>query len=370
VDIDGFYDICPIQKCQTDMNETDILSLRLYNQLLSGNQFTRPVEVVSWMGAMQSQNYEMAKWGIGIRLPGVTNKQIEDAVNAGEIIRTHILRPTWHFVTPEDVHWMLELTGPRMKPSFLSYFQVRGMDAAAILKAHDLLCSLLEEHGHLTRPEINDHFTVRGINLPGNPDLGFLITLAELECLVCSGASRGSKQTYALMHKRVPNKIQLSKEESIEQLTRRYFTSHGPATIDDFFWWSGLTRTEIKIGLELIRHDFICETIDGKKYWMPNNTQTPPAGTNQKHLLPAFDEFVVSYRDRKEIIDEKYYRQVLTMNGLFSPTIHYNGRAVGSWKRVNKKGGVVAELSFFPTTPKKVQGMYNQAMKDYNKFNI
>jgi len=351
------------------MNETDILHLRLYNQLLAGNQFTRPAEIVSWLGAMQSQNYEMAKWGIGIRLPGVTNRQVEDAVNSGEIIRTHILRPTWHFITAEDVHWMLELTAPRLKPAFIGYYRMRGIEEHVIVKAQDVLYSLLEEHGHLTRLEIYDHFTARGISLPENRDVSHIVSLAELEGMVCNGVVRGSKQTYALLHERVPNKVQLNKEEAVERLTRRYFTSHGPATIDDFLWWSGLTRTEIKAGIELIRHDFICETIGGKKYWMPNNSKTPPAGANLKHLLPAFDEFVVSYRDRKEIIDEMYYRKVLTLNGIFSPTIHYNGRVVGSWKRLNKKSGIVSELTFFPTTPKKIQGMFNQAQKEYNKFN-
>jgi len=357
------------KKLQAIMNSTDILTLRLYNQLLAGNEFTRPAEIVSWLGAMQSQTYEMAKWGIGIRLPGVTNKQVEDAVNAGEIIRTHILRPTWHFITPEDVHWMVALSGPRLKSTYIGYYQMRGVEGSVILKAQDTLYSLLEEYGHLTRPEIFDHFTARGINLPDNRDVKYIISLAELDGMICNGVMRGNKSTYALMHERVPNKILLSTEEAIERLTRRYFTSHGPATIDDFLWWSGLTKTEIKAAIELIRHDFICETIDGKQYWMPNNTQSPPAGTHFRHLLPAFDEFVVSYRDRKEIIDEKYYRKVLTINGLFSPTIHYNGYAVGSWKRVNKKTGVVAELSFFPTTPKKVQGMFKQAEKEYNKFN-
>jgi len=370
-DVVGFNDICCFHnKWEIDMDSTDILALRLYNQLLGGSGFTRPVEVVSWLGAMQAQNYEMAKWGIGVRLPGVTNKEVEDAVNAGEIIRTHVLRPTWHFITAEDAHWMIALSGPRLKPTFSSYFRTRGLEDAFIGKALDMLCDILEEHGHLTRLEIYEHFAARGFALPDNQDAGFIISYAELDGAICNGIVRGSKQTYALMHERVPKKVLLSREESIERLTRRYFASHGPATIDDFIWWSGMTRKEAKVGIELIRHDFICEKINSKLYWMPTNMQTPPEGIHMRHLLPAFDEFVVSYKDREEIIDERYYRKVLTMNGLFSPTIHHNGRAVGSWKRVNKKSGVVAELAFFPTTPKKVQGMFKQAEKEYLRFNM
>lgn len=351
------------------MTTTDILNIRLYNQLLTGCEFKKPADIVSWLGAMQSQNYEMAKWGIGIRLPGITNKQVETSVNAGEIIRTHILRPTWHFVAAEDIHWMHELSAPRLKPAFISYARMRGVDESLIKKTLDVVAAILQEHGHLTRQEIAEHLEARGFDTSGTTDARDVVQRAEVEGIVCNGEVRGNKQTYALLHERVPKKYTLSKEEAIERLTRRYFTSHGPATLQDFLWWSGLTLTEIRKAIELIKHDFICETINGKDYWMPNNIQTPPAKTNFKHLLPAFDEFVVSYKDREEIIDERYYRKVLTMQGIFSPTIHYNGKAVGSWKRINKKSGVVAELSFFETTPKKVQGMFGKAVKEYNKFN-
>ncbi len=351
------------------MNSIDLLHIRLYNQLLAGCNFTRPAEIVAWLGAMQSQNYEMAKWGIGIRLPGITNKQVEAATNAGEIIRTHILRPTWHFVAAEDIHWMHELTAPRLIPAYKSYARMRGVKEEFILKGLDVVASILEEHGHLTRQEIAEHLEARGIDTTGTQDAKDVLSRAELEGIICNGEVRGTKQTYALLHERVPKKYTLSKEESVERLARRYFTSHGPATLQDFLWWSNLTLTEIRKAMECIIHDFICETINGKDYWMPNNIQTPPAGMKFRHLLPAFDEFVVSYKDREEMIHEKYYRKVLTINGIFSPTIHYNGYAVGSWRRVNKKGVVVAELDFFPTTPKKVQGMFGKAVKEYNKFN-
>lgn len=351
------------------MKVTDILIIRLHNQLLAGNQFTHPAQIVAWLGAMQSQNYEMAKWGIGVRLPGITNKQVEDAINKGEIVRTHILRPTWHFVAAEDIHWMLELTAARIKPAYEGYAKMRGVDEAFIKKGVELLPGLIEQHGHLTRIEISEHLIRLGLEVNEVHDVSYVVSKAELEGIVCSGEVRGSKQTYALLHQRVPRKVNLAKEEALEKLARKYFSSHGPATLDDYVWWSGLTKTDARKGIELIKHDFICEEIDGKQYWMRNDIQTPSSEKPLFHLLPAFDEYVVSYKYREEMIDKAYYRKVLTINGIFSPTIHYNGKIVGSWKRVVKKDKVVAELNFFDTTSKKVQGMFGKTIKAYQDFN-
>lgn len=350
------------------MTPTDILTIRLYNQLLTGCKFTCPSEIVSWLGAMQSQNYEMAKWGIGVRLPGTTNKQIEEAFNAGEILRTHILRPTWHFITPEDIHWMLELTAPRMKPAFDSFARQRGFEMHIAHKAQDMVAAILEEHGHLTRQEMIGHLAERGIHLSEDHNANYIMSRAEVDGLVCSGKVKGTKHTYALLYQRAPHKVSLCKEEMLEKLARKYFASHGPATLEDYFWWSGLNMTDAKKGIELIKQDFICEEINGKVYWMPNDIQTPSG--NVAHLLPAFDEYVVSYKYREEMIDERYYRKVLTMNGIFSPTIHYNGKAVGSWKRITNKNGAVAELTFFETTPKKVHARFNKQLRAYERFNM
>ena len=349
------------------MRPTDILKIRLYNQLLAGNKFTCPAEIVSWLGAMQSQNYEMAKWGIGVRLPGTTSQQIEKAFNEGDILRTHVLRPTWHFVIPEDIHWMLELTAPRIRRSFDGYIRMSGVKSETIHKGQDIAMLILEEYGHLTRQQLAEHLLLRGVELPEVRGLSYLMMNAEIDGLVCSGQIMGTQHTYALLNQRVPKKKVLSKEEMLEKLARKYFSSHGPATLDDYQWWSGLIKTDAKKGIESIKDDFISEEINGKTYWMPNDIQTPPG--NMSHLLPAFDEFVVSYKDRSEIIDETYYRKVLTINGLFSPTIHYNGKAVGTWKAVANKKETGAQLSFFETTPEKIQERFDKQIKNYEIFN-
>lgn len=350
------------------MNTTDLLNIRLYNQLLMGSNMKTPREIVSWMGAMQSQNYEMAKWGIGIRLPGITNRLVEEAINKGDIIRTHILRPTWHFVTNEDVHWMLELCATRLKSAFFNYAKMMGVDEALIAKAISALPQVLEEHGHSTRQEIGEHLNNRKITIDQDM-VKYVMSRAELDSIVCSGVVRGSKQTYALLHKQAPKTLHLSKEEALERLARQYFTSHGPATLADYVWWSGLSVTEAKKGIELIKQDFICEEINGKSYWMKNDIHIPPRDTQTAFLLPAFDEFVVSYKDRSEIIEEEHYRKVMTRTGIFSPTITLNGEIIGAWKRVVKKKSVQAELEFFGKVGKKVEKLFEGQVKGYEEFN-
>lgn len=350
------------------MNSFDILHLRLYNQLLIGSDFTHPQEIVAWMGAMQAQNYEMAKWGVAVRLPHATNRQVEEALNDGKILRTHILRPTWHFVTPEDIHWMRELTSSRIKSIIAGYAREYGTDDALIKKSLRVLPKILEEHGHLTREEIGKQLVFHGVKINDAHHVSNVMSFAEQEGIVCSGKVSGNKQTYALLHEWAPKTFSLSREEALERLIRRYFTSHGPATLEDCVWWSGLTMTDVRRGLESIRHNFICETFDGKQFWMRSEIKTPPAEKSLFHLLPAFDEFVVSYKERSEIIDEAYYRKILTKNGIFSPTIHYNGKIIGSWKRISNKNKTTAELSFFETTPKKIQGMFGKEIDRYSGY--
>lgn len=351
------------------MNATTILNLRLYNQLLTTRRFTRAAQVVAWLGAMQSQNLEMAKWGIGARLEGVKIAGVEAALSSGEILRTHILRPTWHFVAAEDIHWMLALTAPRIKPAFDMYARERGVSTDFIKTATKLLPHIIEERGHITREELAEELAARGFETTERHDVRYVLSHAELEGIVCSGEVRGSKPTYALLHRRAPGAAVLSHEESLERLARRYFDSHGPATLEDFRWWSGLTKTDARKGMALISAHFISEVINGKTYLMPTHIQTPPAHAGSALLLPAFDEYVVSYKDREEIIDAAYYRKVLTINGLFSPTMHLDGKVVGTWKRVVKKNGAVAQLSFFETTPKKVHSKFNEAVIRYAEFN-
>lgn len=331
------------------MNSTDILKIRLFNQLLESSRFGEPHEVVSWMGAIQSQAFEMAKWAIGMRLSGSTNSSIEAAVNQGKIVRTHILRPTWHFVAAEDIHWMWELSAPRIRPAFIGYGKMIGADESLIIKSHKVIEKLLADGNHLTRAEIQELLIAGGIPADNNL-MNQIMCRAEVEGIVCNGKLKGNKQTYALLHEWIPKTASPAKEEALEKLARKFFNSHAPATLQDFVWWSGLTTTQARQGIEAIKHDFAEEKINDKVFRLKSNTEIPEKTPESALLLPAYDEFIVSYKERSEIMDKENASKIISRMGIFTPAAALNGRIIGTWKGIAKKEKYEAGLSFFSKT--------------------
>lgn len=349
------------------MNTAELLNTRLYNQLLSGHHLTEVQEVVSRMGAMQSQSLELAKWAIGARLQGKTVKDVEEALNTGKIIRTHTLRPTWHFVSADDFYWMFDLSNPRLKPIYRSYCKISGADESLIFRSIPIVEKLLSGGNHLSKQEISERLAAEKITLDAT-HLNLTISCAEMEGILCNGQLRGNKQTFTLLSEWLPRKQSLHKEEALERLARRYFTSHGPATVQDFAWWSGLSLTECKQALEMVQPDFVSETVNERVFWMKNDLPIPPAESSSALLLSPFDEFVVSYKDRSEIVHDKYYGKVMTKNGLFSPTIMLHGEIIGSWKKTTKNKTTEVALSFFEKTPLKVQKLFNPEIERIKNF--
>lgn len=355
------------KKNATTMNKAELLSARLHNQLLAKNDFKAPHEVVSWMGVMQSQTLDLAKWAIGARLKDKVASDIEEDLNSGKIIRTHILRPTWHFVSAADVHWMFDLSNPRLKPVYKSYAKGYGADESLLKKAVPAIEKVLTGGKHLTKQEIGEALLELDITLDDD-HLKLALSYSEMEGLLVNGRLKGSKQTFTLFEEWAPRLQTISREEALERLARRYFTSHGPASLPDFVWWSGLSLTEGRKAIDLIKADFICERIGEREFWMKNDTVAPPAESVSALLLPPFDEFVVSYKDRSDLIEDAHYGKVMTKNGLFSPTVMLNGEIVGSWKKIAQKASPRIELSFFEKTTKKRQALFNAETKRAERF--
>ncbi|MCE5205719.1 MAG: winged helix DNA-binding domain-containing protein [Porphyromonadaceae bacterium] len=349
------------------MNHDELLYIRLYNQLLTLHELKEPREVVARMGAIQSQALDMAKWAIGSRLQGHTAKSITDALNRGEVIRTHILRPTWHFVAAEDLWWMYSLSYPRLKPVYRSYAKMLGADESLLYPHIPLIEVLLSGGRHLTKQEIGNALAERKVILDDN-HLSLLLSFAELEGIIVNGELDGNRQTFTLMEEWVPRIRDISREEALERLARRYFTSHGPATLQDFNWWSGLSVTECRQAMEMIRPHFIRETVNEKEYWMPDDIRTPSSNQDSALLLAPFDEFVVSYKDRSGIIEETHYSKVITRNGIFSPTIMLNGTTIGSWKKSMKKNVPRITLTFFGNVPKNTIRLFQPEVARLEQF--
>lgn len=349
------------------MTTTDILQARLHNQLLTTHPFHQPREVAAHLGAIQAQSYEMARWAIGVRIPGSTNLDVEEAISRGEILRTHILRPTWHFVAAENIRWMLELTASRLKTVYWGYSRYIGFEESMLRKARPVIEKILRDHNHLTREEVGEAFARHG--LPADAHVArHALEHSELDGLVCSGRVKGREHSYALLDERVPDRPPFHREEALGRLALLFFQSHSPATLQDFAWWSGLTLTDARKGFASIRESFAEETINGRTFVVRNDFRPPAPATDSFLLLPPFDEFVVSYKDRSEMIDDEHYAKVMTKNGIFSPTLMHNGRIVGSWKKVKKGRQTSVEPAFFEKPAKRLEKAFQAAAEDVVRF--
>lgn len=349
------------------MNSEELLNLRLNNQLLSDHNLEDPVEVVNYMCAMQSQSLDMAKWAIGSRLQNSSSKTITDALNTGKIIRTHILRPTWHFISAEDIYWMNDLSYPRLKPVYQYYAKMLKANVSTIYSYINHVEKVLEGCKHLTKQEIRVNIKEAGIDLDDN-NLSVLLSFAELEGIIVNGKLDGNKQTFTLLKEWVPYRENISKEEALKRLAYKYFSSHGPATLQDFVWWSGLTVTDCRNAMEMIKSDFISEMVNGREFWMKSSIISPILEIDTALLLAPFDEFLVSYKDRSEIFDSGHLREIVAVNGIFSPTIMFKGKVIGTWRKKMKKKRPEIVLTFFNKENKKVVNLFEKERKRLEDF--
>lgn len=330
------------------MNRSDIPNLRLRNQQIAATNFNSVNELVGWMGAIQAQDYNQAKWAIGVRLPHLTENQIESAINQGDIIRTHLMRPTWHFVSADDIYWMLELTAKQIKSAMKSRNRDLDLTVSVFGKSQEIMAKELEGNRSLTREELNRALNRTGINTDGQR-LSHLLMEAEIDGIVCSGAMQGKKQTYALLSERVHAKKTLAKDEALALLAKKYFTSRGPATLADFVWWSGLPVADARSALEMNKPTLISETIDSETYWYTEPVSIPSPLPDSVYLLPAFDEYLISYKNRSAAITIDHHKKSISNNGIFRPVIVVNGQISGLWKRIVKKETLRIELDHFRT---------------------
>src|SRR3954453_1696849 len=244
----------------------DVAIQRLRNQRLLGTPFAAPEDVVRWLGAVQSQDYAGGKWAIAQRTRAGTDADIDRARADGRILRPHVLRPTWHFVLPDDVRWMLALTAPRVRTAMATYDRKLALDGGVFRRSQALLRRALGGGGALARGERARTLGGAGIEASGQR-LGHIMMRAELDALVTSGPRRGKQSTYALLDERVPPRRMLERDEALAALAGRYFNSHGPALPHDFAWWSGLTVSDARRGIESASPRLGSTTVDGRTYW-------------------------------------------------------------------------------------------------------
>ncbi len=347
------------------MTVNHIAGLRVYNQHISNPHFKKPEDVVKNMVAMQAQDYAGAKWAIGLRMVRAKHDEVEQAITDGKILRTHLLRPTWHFVSPGDIRWILELTAPRVNAINAGMYKKFELDAAVFNKSNDVFIKALQGGKQLNRAELTE---VLNNNKVPTDDLRFTLLLmhAELDGIICSGARAGKQFTYALLDDRAPSAPSLKHEEALTRLATGFFNTRGPTTVHDFANWSGLTIAEAGIGLEHAKGQLMSEIIDGKTYWMPPYTEMDVK--SEAYLLPAFDEYAIAYKDRDALVSPKY--RVQARHVIFDPVIVVENQVVGTWRRTAKANTVDISYQLFGKLNKKQTKALDVAAKSYKSFLI
>lgn len=316
---------------------------RLQAQRLTAGRLTRPEEVVAWLGAVQAQEYPLAKWGLALRLRRASDTSLERAFASGAILRTHVLRQTWHFVSPPDLRWMLGLTAPRVRAAVAHYDRRLGIDAAVITRANRAIAKALAGGAQLTRAELKAVLLGAGVAVEGTQRLAHVIMHAELDAVICSGPRRGKQFTYALLDDRVPPGPRLARDDALAALARRYFTGHGPAQLQDFTWWSGLTAGEARAGLELSRQHLAEATVDGKRYWLGPSAAAVERPPRAAYLLPPYDEYLIAYKDRSAALAPGLWDRIARRDPFMAPVV-LDGRVIGGWKRSVARGEVAIRL--------------------------
>ena len=347
----------------------NIAQRRLHNQHITHRTLETPQALVQWLGAVQAQDFAAAKWALGLRLSDVTDDEIEQAFTDGSILRTHVMRPTWHFVSPNDIRWLLALTAPRVYAASASYYRKLELDDTVFRLTRAVLERELQGGKQLTRDELASAFKLAGIVTEGEQRVTNLMMHAELDGIICSGARRGKQFTYALLAERVPHMKVLTRDEALAELTLRYFMSHGPATIQDFVWWSGLAVADVKDGLAMVTSHLQQETIDGQIYWFSPSAPPIQNLSQTAYLLPNYDEYKVGYADRSAIFDALHTNKLDLRGGLlFMNTMVLDGQIVGTWKRTFKKNAVVIEANPFAPVDTPATLAFATAAKRFGAF--
>lgn len=331
------------------MNALDMVRYRLYNQRLTSGKILLPDQIVAWFGAMQAQDYASVKWAIGVRGGSghtITDTAVEQALSARQITRTWLMRGTLQMTTTTDIRWLLDLLAPRLISGSAGRLRELELDQETLNRSFDVFTAVLPTNQPLSRPGILQALEQAGISTAGQRGY-HILGQAALSGLICFGPMQSKQQTFVLLDEWAPPGPAYTRDEALAELARRYFQSHGPATLPDFVWWSGLTITEARAAVALVETELQSEEVDGETYWFLDNLDISAMPSTTAWLLPAFDEYYLGYKTRHVVLDGRYDKRVVSVNGIFRPVIVLDGQIVGIWKREVKRGTAVISLELF-----------------------
>lgn len=348
-------------------SELVLIALRLHTQRLISTKFAKVAEVTSFFGAVQAQDLLASLWAVGQRVAGGTEATIEQAIEEGTILRTWPLRGTIHYVTPADVRWLLMLTAERTIRGAVGRHRQLGLNEKDFTRSRKALIRALEGGRRLERHAAYAALEAAGVSTEGQRGIHILGQLA-LEGVLCIGPRQGKQPTFVLLDEWVPKGLEFSRDQALAELARRYFTSHGPATLADYVWWSGLTMTEARAGLDAIQSELVREEIESTTYWFAPTNERAELPSPVAHLLPVYDEYAVGYKDRGAFLSPEYAARPDAGNGIFRPPILIDGQIVGTWTRNLRKGKVVVSPNLFRSLANDEQAALIAAAERYGSF--
>jgi hypothetical protein len=350
------------------MGIDQLLQHRLASLRLVGPPLDTVTDVVEWLVAAQAQDYAAAKWSLGLRLAHASDALVERAFNEGAILRTHLLRPTWHFVAPADIRWLLILTAPRVHALNAAFYRRFGINDETVRRLHRALVQALQGGNALTRDELRPVLEAAGLQVAGEQRMSYLLMRAELDGLIYSGPRRGRQFSYALLEEWVPPARPPSRDEALVELLRRYLRSRGPSTAHDFAKWSGLTLADTRAGLDALKAELHSEASGGQTYWCSSEPVVAPGAQPTAFLLSIFDEYISSYRRWDGLVDAEHAARLAAMGNDLTAIVVVDGRIVGTWKRTLKAREVVVRLSCFVELSEAQHEALGAAVKRFGAF--
>jgi hypothetical protein len=349
------------------MKASLLAKLRLISQQVHSRGAESPLELVAAMGAIQAQDYANALWAVGARVKDATEKSVEEAVARREIVRTWPMRRTLHFVPGADAKWMVELSADRVIASAAGRAQQLELDEKVFSKARKVFTKALQGGRQQSREAMRALLIEAGLPAQDSRATHIFWRMAQ-ERLICFGAREGKQPSFVLLDEWVPKPNRPERDEAIQILARRYFTSHGPATMKDFVWWSGLKVSDARAGVAALGDDLEKLAIEGVDHWMSPEISREEIACGA-HLLPGFDEIVIAYQDRLATLAQEHAERIVPGgNGMFLPMVMDEGRVVGTWKRTLKAKEVKVLIEAFKPLAKAKREAVKKAADEYGRF--
>jgi hypothetical protein len=341
---------------------------RLHAQRLSTTAFAQPAEVVSWFGAMQAQDYLGALWAVGLRLADGREQKVERALAERSIVRSWPMRGTLHFLAAADARWIIELLAPRAARAAAPRLRRMGIDEQVLSRARRALVKEMEGVRPLTRPAAYQALEHARIATGGQRGLHILWQLAH-EGLLCFGPRHGKQQTFVLLEEWLPDARRLPRDVALPEIAQRYFRAHGPATVRDFAWWSGMALAEARAAVNMAATGLEKEILGAEDYW-----SAPAVGpvrvapvSGRAWVLPPFDELFVGYADRTASIDPVHVGRVGAFE-ILGPSVVLGGRWAGTWKRRLTGNKVTCSISSLGLLNDTGKAAVRSALARYARF--